>query len=286
MNIISLFSGRELATLAWVLILLIWVLHKKETRKAILQVLKSATKKSLLAVQVLFIDYVALSVYLLWHFGFWEFSLLKDTILWTFGFAYVLLVSINNIKEYSDFTGILKNAIKWTIIIEFLVAFYSFSFAVEFFILIPVLTLLAVVQAFTDVKKEHQTVYELSKQVSAIISISIFCIIIYKTFNSLDFLLTISNLKAFILPIILTFLFFPFIYLLKLFMVYENLFGRLNVFVRDKELRRNIKMWVFKISTFNLSRVSNISKQIVKLNLYHNSNWKKDIREISRTLKS
>lgn len=229
---------------------------------------------------VLFLDYTIILVYILWKLGFWEISLLKDTLLWAFG-AFVLMFKTHN-QNANGIRKIALEAFKWTLILEFLVAFHSFSFLFEFFLLLPFFTILGTLQAYSETDEKYSKVGAFFKNVSSVIGLIILGIVIYKTLANLELIFTIANLKNFLLPIFLTISFVPFIYFLKIFMTYENLFARINVFVRNKSFRRKVKWQILKISNLNLFKLTNISRHLVKLNLLEEGEWKKDIKAISQ----
>lgn len=260
---LSNFSNREIALFIWIFIAIIAMLFSKEIRESIGGVFKAFFAKSILITFSLFGVYVAITVFCLFKLGFWKWSLLKDTIFWTFGFAIVLVFRANTIKRISDFKLILKDAVKWTIIVEFLVAFYTFSLTTELIIL-PILVFIGMLQVYSDTDEKYSQVSKVLKNTLSIIGIGILGYVTYKTFYQGGELITIGNFKSLIVPIILTSLFIPFVYLLSLFMIYENLFVRLKFFVKEDKLRKKVKKQILRIANFNLDKLSNISENIIK----------------------
>jgi hypothetical protein len=124
---INILSNREKALLVWILIVLIAMMLGKEIRKSIFGVFKALFVKQILAILGLFGLYVFASVSLLKLLGFWDASLLKDTILWAFG-AFVIMFKVDKAKDRNHFTDLIKDSIKWAVIFEFLVAFLYFQF--------------------------------------------------------------------------------------------------------------------------------------------------------------
>jgi hypothetical protein len=257
---INILSNREKALLVWILIVLIAMMLGKEIRKSIFGVFKALFVKQILAILGLFGLYVFASVSLLKLLGFWDASLLKDTILWAFG-AFVIMFKVDKAKDRNHFTDLIKDSIKWAVIFEFLVAFYTFSFRTEL-ILIPVLVFTGMLQATASFDPKHKQVEEILKKFVSFIGIIIIGYVIFKTYNQYKDLLSIAQLKTFLLPIVLTILFLPFVYGLAIYMVYESIFIRLLFIIKDKKLRDKTKNIIIKIANIDIGKLNNISHGI------------------------
>lgn len=260
---LTYFSNREIALFVWIFILIVAMSISKSIRKSMGRVLKIFFSKTILTTFALFILYVSIVLFGLQKIGFWDWSLLKDTIFWTFGFAIVLVFRANKTKRISDFKTILKDAVKWTIVVEFLVAFYTFSLNTELIIL-PILFFIGMLQAYSDTDTKYSQVSKLLKTVSSLTGLVILGYVTYKTFYQGGELISIGNFKSLILPIILTALFIPFVYLLSVFMIYEETFVNLKIFIKDDKLRKHLKRQTLKIAKLNLDKLSNISENIIK----------------------
>ncbi len=280
---INILSNREKALLVWILIALIAMMFGKEIRKSILGVFKTLFVQQILAVLGLFVVYVFAIVSLLKVVGFWDTSLLKDTILWAFG-AFVIMFKVDKAKDRSHFADLIKDSIKWVIIFEFLVAFYTFSFRTEM-ILIPVLVFTGMLQAVVGFDPKHKQVEEILKKFASLIGIIIIGYVIFKTYNQFRDLLSIAQLKTFLLPIILTVLFLPFVYGLAIYMVYESIFIRLPFIIKDKKLRDKTKNIIIKIATIDLVKLKNISHRIFLGGINSEADLPKKIVEMSKGAK-
>ncbi len=60
---------------------------------------------------------------------------------------------------------------------------------------------------------------------------------------------------------LLTFVFLPFVYLMALFMKYENIFVRIDIFNKDLKLAKFAKRKVFTVYHFNLMKLNKWSKE-------------------------
>lgn len=275
------FSNRETALFTWAIIAIILLLFKKGIRNGFVLVLKSFFTSKILIIFFSFILYVILCVILLFKMKFWDNSILKDTILWTFGFAFLTIFNVNKIKNKIYFKDMFFDAIKWIVIIEFIASFYTFSLKTEFIIL-PILTMAVLIQTFSKSKVEYKKVENLMTKFISFAGIAIFLYVVYKTITLWSALLTTDNLKSFLLPIILTILFMPFIYFLALIMEYEVLMKRVDALTDTKEESKKIKCYILQIANIDIDKLMNISGRIAKQLLIEKDGSFEKIKRISR----
>ena len=282
MDFLNLFSNREIALFLWVFIIVILLSLNKPIRKSFRPVLKAFFSKRILVAVLCLLLYVSVIVFALHCIRYWDFSLLKDTVFWTMGFAFVLMFRLNDIKRFKDFRVVLKDAFKWTLIVEFIVAFYSFSLAFEI-IIFPIILLIVLMQAYSEAHTEHQQVNRVLLTILSVIGFVIFCYSAYMTFSHSETLFSIQSGKVFLLPIILTVLFFPFIYLLSLYAIYEVLFTKLRIFLKDDSIRRKVKGQILMVANVNIERLSNISQRVIHERPFTEDNLHEKIKAISKS---
>lgn len=82
-NLSNIFSTREIAIFIWFLILLIFAIRTKEVRNSIVRVIKAFFNRKLFLAFCTLLIYILLVVFILSVIGFWDISLLKDTVFWT-----------------------------------------------------------------------------------------------------------------------------------------------------------------------------------------------------------
>ncbi len=80
----------------------------------------------------------------------------------------------------------------------------------------------------------------------------------------------------------MTILFMPFIYVLALFIQYEELFVRLDFISGDKEQQIKIKRQILQIANIDLDRLMNISRNIAKKLLIDKESSFEVIKNISQ----
>lgn len=97
--------------------------------------------------------YVLLIIYFLYEIKFWNPTLLKETIFWYFGVAFISLVNANKVNQDEEyFKKIFKDNLKLIVILELITTFYSFSLIVEL-ILVPLLLIITMLSAFRSLQE-------------------------------------------------------------------------------------------------------------------------------------
>jgi len=268
-KILDSFSTREIALLIWIVIALILMQFNKQIRKSILGFLKALFIKEFILVLFLFFIHTFFYVFLLHKVAFWDKSLLKDTIFWVFGFGFVTMFNVNKLNKNSDFKQLFIEAVKWTIILEFFLNLFTFSLIKELIIL-PILVWFSMMQVYASYEDKYKQVENLMKILLGGISVFIFLFSLYKTITKSNEFFTIENLKTFLLPVILSITFLPFLYLFNLVVKYELLWVVLNCNIREKRNRQSTKRKIILIANLNIDKVVHLSQNIAKpINIYH-----------------
>lgn len=266
---INSISNRETALLVWLSILLAWTLSVQSIRSSFADVIRAFFAWKIFSVFFLFAIY---TVGLIWVFqiaGFWDSGLLKDTLIWSVGTAAILVFKVHKIKNWEYFREVIKDTIKWTIILEFITGFYTFSLGIELF-LIPILTFIGMLVAYSDafdnkLNESQKRVRPFLKNVLSFIGLIIAGFVVYKTITQTKDLLTFDNLKSFLLPVFFTLAFLPFVYITALFMTYEALWVRLDYLTNHQQkLTKRLKWNILRVANISIAKLSNISENIAK----------------------
>ncbi|MDD5222401.1 MAG: hypothetical protein PHE84_00290 [bacterium] len=191
----------------------------------------------------------------------WSVIFIKDTIIWATGTAFVLLINIEKVnKETSYFKKLFIDNFKFVLFFEFIINLFTFSFIVEL-ILFPLILIIVVLNAISGTKKEFESVKRLTDYILALLGLIIFSYILIKTINDLGNITSIDNLKSFLLPILLTITYIPFLYIFALFITYEELFMRIKFFIKDnKELNKFVQKRILYLCNLNLYKLNIFSK--------------------------
>ncbi len=261
-------NNREIATIIWVLIVLVFVLSKKPVRESLWEALKTFCNPKILLSVGLMIFYVAIVVAFLYAINFWNVNLLKDTIFWfCFTGMFLAINMVTSENEEHAFSKVLSSNLKVIIILLFLINSYTFPLLVELFI-IPFGALIAATDVIAKGNKENAAVAKITTNLQAILGLVILVFAIYKTASDYGNFLTTNTLRAFFLAPILSFSFLPFIYLLVLFAKYEFIFVHLDFLLeKDEALKRYVKQRLVLHCKLKLKTLNKLikSRELVKI---------------------
>jgi len=257
---LDLFNSREQSTMIWIVILLLLALSKKDIRKSFLDLIKMLFEPKIITIIGLMLLYTVLIVSILSKMGVWKANLIKDTIFWTFGTAFILMINARKATHDDKyFKTILLDSIKFIIILEFVVNFYTFSFWVEL-LLMPLLCFVMLIGVVAETEKEHMPVKKVSDFILSGFGLFIIVYSFIKITSNYKELATLDSLRAFILPPLLSFLYIPFLYFFALFMAYELLFVRLDGYINeDKKLAKLAKRKILSLCHINLRMLNRFS---------------------------
>lgn len=260
-NLFDIFSTREIALIIWFLLFLFFVSRTKDVRYSI--VIKALFKRKLILTFSTLLIYILLIVFILSYIGFWDRSLLKDTVSWLLFTGTVLFINNNKAENINYFSKLIKDNIKITAIWEFLFNFYTLSLFWEL-ILIPVVFMFATI-AFAEnssKKEEDKKVVTLCKSILGLIGLVMIGYVIYRTVSEYELLLSISNLKSFLLPILLLILTIPYFYALALYMNYESFITAVKHLHRNEDSRisKGLIKAALKYANINISTLNRIKK--------------------------
>lgn len=242
------FNNRELATFVWLTVLFIYLMFSKTIRHSLWNVIKSIFDRKIITIILLTLIYVTGVFFLLNWIGFWELSMLKQSIYWFFGTALVVLFNVNNAAENKNFfKDLIIDNLKFIVIIEFLVTLHHFSFIGEIFFL-PIITIIAVIHTYSEGKEKYKPTYRVFSILLALITLILITFSLIDFFKSIYNYANVETLKSFGFPIILGGCYIPFVYMIAVLFEYETLFIRFQIFIKDSNLlcyarRRSIKYY-------------------------------------------
>ena len=266
MNVYTdLFNNREKAIIVWVLIFLVCALFQQNLRSLIFGLLKILFEKKIRTLILAMLLYVGVVVLILYGIQLWDVSLIKVTFIWVFCVAFVLLVNANEATQDEHyFKKIVLDNLKLILAITFLVNFYTFSLWVEI-ILMPLLFFIVAMGAVAETKKEYIQVKKVIDYVLATIGIILIIFALSEILSNYQSFATSNNLRAFVLPPLLTLIYIPFLYCSALFMAYETLFVRLDIFLKkDKNLAKFTRRKIFVLCHVNLRKLNQFAKESTK----------------------
>lgn len=281
----EIFNNREISLFIWFGIFIIFVLTQKSMRNSMADVVKLLFGKYFLAI------YLTLGIYLFGTFsllkatGLWTSVDIKDSIFWLFSVAFVLVFSLNKAKDSKYFKEILIDTIKVIAILEFVINFYNFSLVTEL-ILLPVLIFIVMLQAVAEMDSKNAQVAKLLTNLMAIFGFGLLIYSIYQMANGYSDFFKLGTIHSFILPIILTVLFLPYLYCLSLYSIYESNFIRIDFMTVKKEKVKKVKKHIRQRAHLNINRLNRIMERFDKRVFYDDTNLKKYVKQISKRKKA
>jgi len=260
---VNLFNNREIAAAVWLAIGLVWMLFHRDTRHALQQLLRSFFQWKILVVVLLMLLHVGLEVFGLRAIGLWDVSLLKDTILWTLGVAFVLLMNTGTAAQDEHyFRKVLLDNAKVALLLEFIVNLYTFRLWVEI-ILLPALFLIGGMSAVAESNKKYLPVKKAVDFVVSVFGMYLIGFAIVSIVRDYHGFATVDNLRSFLLPLLLTAAFVPFLYMFAVYASYEILSMRLFIVSRDnRPLARYAKRKIFELCFLNSRRLNRFMKEV------------------------
>jgi len=264
-----MFDSSELASIVWVVIILTVMVIYKPFRISFWSLIKIIFKKNMLMVLASIMLYTFFSVILLYKLDLWDFTLIKEVLLW-FVFSATMMVYklANNNKAKIYFVNYLNENFTYTLAVEFIIGLYTFSVLIEFLI-VPIIFFIGILIAYSN-KGGNEKINRFLKGIIMIIVLTIIgSKILHLTLHYGDYLKT-ELIKQFLIAPLLSLLFIPFLFLLHLYINYERIFTALEFAIKQPDQLRYAKhnairyfkadisgLDRWKDSLFNLTNVDN-----------------------------
>ena len=264
----DIFSTRELATAFWVGAILIAVgmaiVTNKKIRQGFIGVLKCFFNRKLRKLWEIYLLYIGIITLMFSRFPIWKNIYLKDIILWTLFSG--LTICMNAVAGEADekyISKVLKDNIRFTVVTEFLLSTFTFSFWVEL-IIIPITTVIVLFDAVAEHKSDAIAVHKLLQDVMAFAGLCVILqtvrvgILEYRELN------VINTLVSFFIPIVYLLLVTPLEYAFELYSKYEMLFIQMHFKEpSDKMVRRKRHLKVIKVCGLSVKRIMLFQKQCI-----------------------
>ncbi len=229
-------NNRDWALLIVSVIIIVALLYTRGFRTLVVQSMGLFTDKVIFIPFLTVIFYILGIVLLMVSFGFSDTAVIKDSISWTLS---VGLLTFFKVTSYADMkrpiVGYIKETISLSLIVEFLLNAFTFSLAFEL-ILLPFITVLFLIKAAIVNGAEDSRMKKMIKKTIAVwgwILILFSCIQIYMNWN---IFWSLSTLKSFLYPVILSFLYVPCLYLLIYYLHLDEFISKRQKVISKTEL--------------------------------------------------
>ena len=274
----TIFSSRELALIAWAIIMLAWMCFSQKLRQSLKNFLKAVCAIKL---QIFLGGYIYLALTLLFiskgiH---WNAVLVKDCIIFVF---ITSILMIGGAIKQKRIRNNIFDTIKATTIIAFYINIFTFCFIAEF-ILLPIIVFFSMTAAYANVSNNIDE-NRAGCLLESFINVIYIGIIVYsgvKICQNPSVIIEEQSVYSLILPIILTVCFTPYLFIVKLYSAYEFFLIRLkastiNLSPKHYRVRRNI---IIRNCGVNINKLEYVIKHL-KIFMY------KDDEEFKYALKT
>ncbi|CUX55765.1 putative inner membrane protein [Agrobacterium tumefaciens str. CFBP 5621] len=273
-------NNREVATLVYFGFFLAFVVFWKKGRPLALDVIRAFFSPKLALIWVLMSLYVAGCVWLLAWLDLWDWPNLKSTLLWwlTVGFASVF--EAQQLKDKPHVLGkMVRDAFTFSTVLLFVAELVSFPLWVELLMLpaLVFLTLLIAVGA-------HQT-DKLLRGLQAVAGLIILFFSYWLVAGRLTEFWSLNTLREFGLPLLLWLAFVPFIFLLAMYMAYEETFTRLQMRPKQAPIVRYARWRALSAFGWNINALKRLTRDIRERDIANKQDVNDAIREIKRLVK-
>jgi hypothetical protein len=258
-------NPRQLAVVIWTAIVVVAVfaiLVKDERgRGSLWSFIQTASSPKVVFPVVLIVGWNAITVWFLYRVGYWDFSMLVDTVVLAVGASVASLFRATtatfNRRFFLKTTGA---TLGLTVIAHFLINMYPFSFLVEMF-LVPVAGFVVLLRSFAEGKVEYRPVYRLFLVLDVSLGIGLFLrSVIMAILDSRNFA-SFATLRTAMLPFVMTALFFPLLFALCTWITYETAFLPLKLGVqKSRRFVFDAKWTIARAYGLNLPRLQMFSR--------------------------
>lgn len=249
-------SNREIASLVWLGVGLATAIRLiPDFRKSLWRLLKVAVHPYIVVPIVILAGWTVGLVALADLIGLWHEQLRIDALTWfvTVGIAYFF--SIHKVSEDNFMRKALRRAIGPTVFVEVYLNLAVLPLAAELVVL-PLITFLVLLATVSESKEEYANVRRILNVVLGVIGIGF---LVYVTARLVAHFDPAFTWRALLLPVWLTVLALPLIYLAGLLSAYQQTFARLDLFARDAPARRRAKRAVFRVSHLQATEVAGVT---------------------------
>ena len=227
---LEVFSTREVATGIWLILILLGILIRKNTREGLKKVCKAALTLKLVIPAILILSMGILAAHFASKYSFWDNKYYKDIIMW------MVLVGI---------------PLKLTVVFECIFSTFTYSLFAEILI-IPIVTFISLLKFIAERQPKYHKVAKLLSIFLTTIGVIMLFFTTKHAIEEFQMDMTSDMLASLVIPLALSFLYVPFAYILALYATYEIAFLRMH-FCEPKNQKVRFKHRVKALAICNVS---------------------------------
>lgn len=213
--------------------------------------------------------YAGLILYALSFFSFWDWSYLKDLLIWVlFAGVPVCFNAVSSTIEDNYFKKMIFDNVKYTALVEFFTGTFTFNILTEF-IIQPVLLFFLLLQAVADTKEEYKPIKTAMNWIIPLAGFVILGFTLKNAISSIADVNTIGVLVSFCMPIFLSLMYLPMAYLFAVYAKYEILFARLKSKEPNNIINARRRMAIIRICMLSYKKINRFTKTYL-FHMYNN----------------
>ncbi|WP_422001732.1 hypothetical protein [Reyranella sp.] len=267
---------------------LVAVLLWRKGRPLALRVVRAFFVPKLAFVWLLMSLYVAVCVWLLAKLNLWEWPNLKSTLLWWLSVGFGSVFEAVQLKDKPNILRkLVRDAFKLSAVILFVVELVSFPLWIEV-LMLPLLALLTVLTTVAEHQKDQPGIPQVLKLLRGLqitTGLVIFGVSCWLVASSVTTFWSLTTLREFGLPLLLWLMFVPFIFLLAVFLVYEEAFISLRVRPVQAPIARYARWRALVAFGWNIDGVRRLARDIWLRDITDKQGINTAIREIKNLLR-
>ncbi|WP_288070326.1 hypothetical protein V7O61_06220 [Methanolobus sp. WCC1] len=283
-NMYSILSNREIATIIWFTLFFAYLVSQKNLRQHIHLIIKNALKTKLLLYFLSYLVFIVSIIIILYNFNFWEVTYLKDTIIW-FIFSGLPLGAfvITNKIDNGFWKKLLIENLKLIVIVEFIINSFVFPLIIELFLL-PFIVIVVVFNTYAQYYEKGKVFEKPTNIILSLVGLFLLSYSFYMLLSEMDSIVNVSYIKSFLFPVIYSIVSVPYLYFLKVITQYELIFMRLKLGIkRTRKLNLLIKLRLILFCNINIKKLQ-VATNMNNYNLMSISS-KNDIDDMIRSYK-
>jgi hypothetical protein len=247
-------STRETALVAWVALFLAFAFTKADVRSSVGSLLKLVfTSAFLTGVIASAIGYAVATILLLQKVGYWEGGMAKTAAYW---FAGIALVAVFRTKRTDAryFRRFVLDNLALAAVVEFIVNVHTFPLPVELFF-VPLSVLLVGVEVVAGGSPEYTAARKPVAWMLTLLGGTALAFSLVYIANDFAAVTTTARVKDFLLPLLLSACFLPYLYALRTVIVWQTMLHMIKFGLHgDERLYRFTRQSMIRACGFSLAR--------------------------------
>jgi hypothetical protein len=255
-------NTRETAIVLWFGAFLLLALAKSDIRRSIGDLLKLIVTSAWIAGTLLgTVAYVTASILFLIYAGYWDTGMTKASILWFVGFALVTLVNTQDVDR-AYFYRLLLHNLALAAVVEFIANLHTFPLPIEL-ALVPMAFLLTVTQLVADSNPEFAPARKLIAWCVGLLGGASLVFSLMYLGEHFDEVATAGKVKEFLLPLVLTACFIPFLIGVRYLSVWQMMLTKIRLGLHDNdELYRFARRLIVRACGVNLLKTQLFASKV------------------------